>query len=333
LDKTRPRAEIHNIIIVYSRPDARLRLERFADVLAKAGFQACCARTSSIHELEDLIRLSRPDLVFSASDHLPREASDPSSPVNVHAWLEDRASAYIGSPAAVLDLALSKPALKLKWLAEGILTPPFRELRTDPEFLEPSFWTAPPFPCIVKPTDGGNSRGIDATSVVRDADELSRTVERLRQEYRGILIESYLGFSPDFRELTCACVGNGAERLCLPAEIRLPPGRRLKVVTTSDKEEGEARALPVSDAGMAEAAVALASRIFASLGVRDYARCDLIWAGGRLWSIEVNGQPMIPDPWFGACMAAGGLSEEEYLIAIVTAAAKRAAQEERHVQD
>jgi D-alanine-D-alanine ligase-like ATP-grasp enzyme len=333
LDETRRQAEIHNITIVYSRPDAQLRLERFADVLGKAGFRARCVRTSSIHELEDLIILSRPDLVFSASDHLPCETAGHSSQVNVHAWLEGRDSAYIGSPADVLDLALSKPTLKRKWLAEGILTPPFRELRTDPQFPKPSFIEAPPFPCIVKPTDGGNSRGIDATSVVRDAAELSRTVEKLSHEYREILIESYLGFSPDFRELTCACVGNGAERLCLPAEIQLPPGRISKVVTTSDKEEGEARALPISDASLAGAAVALASRIFASLGVRDYARCDLVWAGGRLWSIEVNGQPMIPDPWFGACMTAGGLSEEEYLIAIVMAAAERAAREGRHVQN
>jgi hypothetical protein len=68
---------------------------------------------------------------------------------------------------------------------------------------------------------------------------------------------------------------------------------------------------------------------FDAAGVRDYARCDLILAGGEFSAIEINGQPMVPDPWFEACARGAGLDEIGYLNAIVLAAIARYVREGR----
>ncbi|MCX7026153.1 MAG: hypothetical protein NT061_01400 [Spirochaetes bacterium] len=323
----RRKATPRRISIVYALPEASSRLDRFDAMLRSAGVNASLACVANIGDLAAFVAQYMPDLVFCAPDHLPDTGSNPASFVNVHAWLESRGVPFAGSPAIVLDLALSKPSLKRRWMLDGIRTPAFYSCSTqsDPELLDGSL--IPPFPCIVKPADGGNSRGINPDSVVRDMEGLRLAIGRLAPDFRQVLIEEYLGDCPDFREITCACVGNGKGMLCLPVEIRLNSSGSTKVITTGDKDEGRAVALPIDDSGLRKEAEALAFRIFSSLGVQDYSRCDIIHANRKLWGIEVNGQPMIPDPWFGSCMAEAGLSEEQYLAAVIVTAWRRAGRE------
>ena len=143
------------------------------------------------------------------------------------------------------------------------------------------------------------------------------------EAYPAIIAERYLGEFPDFREFTCACIGNGAARRFLPAEIVFAGATERRIVTTEDKDGLKARAWRIGDGALASKVAALAAGAFEAAGVRDYSRCDLIQAGERLWAIEVNGQPMIPDPWFQACAEFGGLSESAYVEAIFAAAIAR----------
>jgi len=67
-----------------------------------------------------------------------------------------------------------------------------------------------------------------------------------------------------------------------------------------------------------------AHKAFSASGVRDYARGDFIYAlNGAFWAIEINGQPMIPDRWFGNAARLNGLSESQYLVGIVAAGYRR----------
>lgn len=170
LDHAHNDAEFHKILILASRSsnaakaiEDENRFRRFAAILAENGFTSQQACADSLAHLAALIEDFKPDLVFSAPDHLPRRASPPgilpdgSNPrVNVHSWLEERGIPYVGSSSDVIELALSKTALKEKWRSECIATPSFLALDF-PCDLSAIDWSAcPAFPCIVKPSDAGN---------------------------------------------------------------------------------------------------------------------------------------------------------------------------------
>lgn len=297
-----------------------VRFRHFSGILQKAGFVASQAQARNLSQLDEFIDCFHPDLVFSAPDHLPDATG---SPMNVHGWLERRSIPYVGSTPEVIDLALSKTALKGKWLVDGIATPDFLalDLASGPTSLETG--RLPPFPCIVKPSDAGNSRGITRDSVVFDMKGLKALIDLLARDFRHILVEHYLGLYPDFREITCACVGNGPERLLMPAELIFLKPDGLHVITTRDKDCDRTEARALADGGMLMAAKAFAGQALASTGVRDYSRCDMAFAGGKYWAIEVNGQPMIPDPWFASCARHAGFSEEGYIVSIIEAAIRR----------
>jgi D-alanine-D-alanine ligase len=323
------------ILIVFSRPPpervaAAARFGRLAFLLSEAGYEAFLEPADSIACLSAAIASFAPDIVFSAADHLPAglPAWDEGAPglsrsINVHSWLEDLGIPYVGSPPEVIDLALSKSALKDRWIKAGILTPEFiaADMRDGGAAL--AALAAAPLPCIVKPVDAGNSRGIGKDSVAHDRAELAALAARVGREYPAILVERYLGEFPDFREFTCACIGNGAARRLLPAEIVFAGATERRIVTTEDKDGLKARARRIGDETLAGEVAAVAAGAFEAAGVRDYSRCDLILAGGKLWAIEVNGQPMLPDPWFQACAEFGGLSEPAYVEAIFAAAIAR----------
>ena len=327
MDYAHDNALNRKVLIVFSpSPDpstaARndLRFRRFAEILVEAGFAAVQEQAGSLSRIDELIDHFHPDLLFCAPDHLPDAEG---SPANVHGWLERRNVPYVGSPPEVIELALSKTALKEKWLTDGIATPSFLALDLSSGRTPIEAKLLPPFPCIVKPSDAGNSRGITKDSVVFDLDDLERLVGRLAKEFRHVLVEHYLGLYPDFREITCACVGNGPERLLMPAELVFLKPEGLRVITTRDKDGDRTEARALADGAMREAAKAFAGQALASTGVRDYSRCDIAFAGGKFWAIEVNGQPMIPDPWFESCARHAGLDEKEYIRAILDAAIRR----------
>lgn len=336
MDYAQKKAIFQKILIVSTRSpnpivarEDEKRFRRFSDILSEAGFEPMQACAGSIAELSGLADRFKPDIIFCAPDHLPEtgrsslESGIEPPRVNVHSWLERRGIPYVGSPPDVIELALSKTALKDKWMMDGISTPAYRSIDSSSEFSSIEASSLPPFPCIVKPADAGNSRGITKDSVVFDMKSLEKAVAILRGSFGHILIEHYLGLYPDFREITCACIGNGEERLLMPAELVFLEPARIHVITTEDKDGHKTEALAIENEALREGAVAFAKSALLSAGVRDYSRCDLAFAGGRFWAIEVNGQPMIPDPWFEACAVHAGLDEKRYILAIVRAAIKR----------
>ncbi|HWR12042.1 MAG TPA: hypothetical protein VN445_09475 [Rectinemataceae bacterium] len=306
-----------------------LRFGRFAAILSSGGFKSLLTYPATMAQLSRSIEEFKPDLVFSAPDHLPESSSRSAAgilsakSVNVHGWLESEGIPYVGSPPDVIELALSKTALKEKWMRDGISTPEFLSVDSVADLSALGRSAIPPFPCIVKPADAGNSRGITKDSVAFDMKGLAALVAGLSEDFGHILIERYLGLYPDFREITCACIGNGGDRLVMPVRIVLREPRKIHVITTADKEGQGTEALAVEDPFLRDAVKAFAGAAFSSAGVRDYSRCDTMFADGKFWAIEVNGQPMIPDPWFEACARQENLSERQYILAIFGAAASR----------
>jgi D-alanine-D-alanine ligase-like ATP-grasp enzyme len=310
--------------------DAR-RVMRMASVLQVRGWETSTLVAGSIADLEAACDSFEPGIVFSAADHLPAggKVSGHSAALNVHAWLDAHGIAYAGSAPAAIDLALDKAALKRRWMSEGIPTPEFSYLEA-PGFAAIDL---PAFPCILKPNDAGNSRGIAKKSVVRDRDGLEALIGELKHDFSRFLVERYLGFAPDFQEFTCGMTGNGPERRIMAARILLQDPGDAPIVTTEDKNSNRARAISIEDEDLKARVEACASAAFISAGMRDYARCDLALSDGIVYALEINGQPMVPDTWFSACVRYAGMEEDEYLMAIMKAAMKRAADAGRPGRD
>lgn len=277
-----------------------------AEGLAEDGFAAALARV-----LAD----EAPDLVFC-----------PFYEPALYAELGSIGLPVVGSPAQALELVRSKSRLKRLWDAKGIATPSYfcvRRTRTGSIAGRRLIAGAADFPYIVKPDGEDEHRGIHAFSIAFDSGALASSIDAALAEYDELLIEHFVG-GKGAREFTVAMIGNGKEALFLPAEIHLKEDRPIRVVTREDRLKGLAAAEPVGG----ELALRLADfarRALTVAPLRDYARCDIIEEGGALFALEANGQPRIPDPWFEACAAGGGLGSADYVAAIFRAASERAA--------
>lgn len=270
---------------------------------------------------KDLSALKDTPLVFStvyASDEKEEEKQ------HVHELLEQLGFPYVGSTSSVLDLLMSKAQLKWLWLEHGINTPKFflvsevSDLAKYPELRDSNV-----YPLIVKPSKEGNSRGISPDSVVRSWDQLLLQCQEMFPRYGELVVETFLGDVDDIREFTVALVGNGPQAQIMPAEIILLAEHGVRVITTEDKEQHLARAIPICDRNMCQHVKDFARRAFQVAGVRDYARLDLLYAKGEFFAIEINGQPMVPDPWFEVCAAGAGFDQDGYISAILNAARER----------
>ncbi|HPH97576.1 MAG TPA: hypothetical protein PKW33_13715 [Anaerolineaceae bacterium] len=309
------------VILFGEGSGARLRAQELVNHYRAAGMACLAFCGLELEELQARLKDAAPDMVFSAIHHCLDSAGKAH---NVHAVLSQMDLPYVGSTPEVLDLVLSKQALKRRWLEDGVRTPAFAIIRQAEE-IEPclaDLQSQAAFPLILKPDGEGNSRGISEDSVVFTGEQFCLKCAALLKMYGPVLAEHYLGQVPGLREFTVAMVGN-QRRLVMPAEICLNIEKKIRLVTTADKDGHHTCAVPVNDPILRCELIAFASQAFLSAGVQDYARCDILAAEGRYYAIEINGQPMLPDKWFDACAAGAGLTQAAYLQAILNSALNR----------
>jgi D-alanine-D-alanine ligase-like ATP-grasp enzyme len=280
------------------------RLARMKETLEVPGVDVALSHAGDLERFEKDLEAAAPNLVFSSLHQLPNAHG---GKVNLHDWLDERGLPYVGSPGSAIDLCLFKPGLKARWERRDIPTPRFfyEAITIDaPTLFSRVARAGARFPFIVKPAREGNSRGIDASSIAGDPEALYRAVSRTLAEFGEALIEEFLGARPGLREFTVAMLG--PDHRCLPCEILLPSGRVPRLVTTKDKNEHTAVAAPVDDRGLRLKIADFAALALGAAGLRDYARIDILMDGRTLYAIEINGQPMLPDPWFDACVMHAG---------------------------
>ena len=298
---------------------------RFADLaaeLAKGGVEATIASIFEYDQFLTVLDREKPDIVFPAIYFVKQPRGEK---INITKLLDEWRMPYIGSDARTLELVLVKSALKQLWQQNQVSTPEFCVIRKDVGLQEKidRLLEAAQFPLIIKPDTEGNSRGLDESSIVCSEDRLISKTKALLKFYDQILVERYLGAAPDFREYTIALIGNGQGALFMPAQIKLKVMRKPRIVTTQDKDRHNTFAIPVCEPEIRDSLIAFGREAFATAGVRDYARLDVMRANGKFYAIEINGQPMIPDKWFEACAQGIGLNKTQYLNAILFAAIQR----------
>lgn len=308
------------------------RYSRFVDAARRAGFDARHEIVLSAEDFSSLLTTARPDLVFCSPHSLPVLKELPPGTatdrkINLHELLENLGIPYVGSDPHTILLALCKTSLKERWKTKGVATPDFVHLHKgdSPDCIQDLAF--PAFPCIVKPSKEGNSRGISSSSVVHDRDSLMQMIRQALEDFGDILVEHYLGFAPDFHEYTVAMIGSPGRMLVMPAELGFKVPRFPPLITNEDKDGHCTCATAIEDPAILKAVADFARTALMAAGVRDYARCDMVFADGCFQAIEINGQPMVPDRWFESCAQNAGLDESAYLCAILLAAIVRYAKE------
>ena len=313
------------LLVLGSVPDERERVAGLVEALSSCGIACTGAIESKPSKIADILDRASPDFAFCTAF---RATDDPGRAIHLQDLCARAGVSWIGSGAETLELALSKSRMKERWRAGGVATP---DWFTVPRLADGSLGevqrleAARGFPYIVKPDAEGNSRGIDAASVVRTPLELYARASSVAEAYGCALVESFLG-SAGAREFTAAIIGNGERAIVGATEIVKPEGGEW-VVTNDAKDGHRTRVEPIANRKLRGKVERFAHRAFMAAGARDYARCDIILEGGRLSAIELNGQPMVPDRWFEACASTAGLDARQYLGAIVLAGMARILEE------
>lgn len=272
------------------RPDVREVIEAAGEIrdgLVSRGFrQATLCLARDLTDIRRMLSEDRPDVVFNLVESLKGKEAYESA---VAALLERSGVAFTGSPPLVLRTCLDK-GLCMKVLRRAGVPVPRSEVRTAATARLPF-----PFPAFVKPRRTDGSVGIDAGSVVQDADALEARIRFLCDTFQGdAIVQEYL----PGKEINVAVFGDTELTTLWPAEIDFTgfPDDVPHIVTyrakwDEDSQEfnGTTSVRARLDEALERRVVRVATHAFRTLGVRDYGRVDMrLDAAGRPRVIEVN---------------------------------------------
>jgi D-alanine-D-alanine ligase len=272
-----------------------------------------------------------PEFVLNLCDTGFRNAA--TRELHVPALLELLGIPYSGATPACIALCYDKGLVRLVAESLGVATPREMLVHHDEDLDVLSDFE---YPALVKPNRADGSVGITRDSVVVDAAQAAKYVERLRRELAGgdVLVQEYLPGA----EYGFALIGNpGCGFTALPAlEVdysalpsELPP--ILGYESKTDPDSAYWRSIKLKAAQLApevlEAIRQSAVRLFERLQCQDYARFDLrSRADGQIALMEVNPNPAWdPDAKLARMAALAGKSYPQMFEMILEAAQARLA--------
>src|SRR6266540_4449170 len=160
-------------------------------VLSKRYAHVAITIVDDMAGLERLVA-KKPDLVVLGVKLVllePAKGYDDSSKTWLSSYLEAHDIAYTGSDTAALALEFDKPEAK-----QAVMD---ADLQSSAYFIssikQPTFSHNLRYPLFVKPTNRGDSKGIDEMSVVRSQAELEHKIVSIHAECSSdVLVEEYL---------------------------------------------------------------------------------------------------------------------------------------------
>lgn len=270
----------------------------------------------------------QPDVVLNLCEGLGGSGA---GEAHVAALVELCGLAITGSPPECLALVRDKA--RTKWLLQGagVATPPFVviEPEASPSAHASLVELLAMGPVIVKPACEEASMGIDASSVIGDAEALESRVNALQRRYGRVLVERFVAG----REFNVGIVALPEAKALPLAEIEFADtfADAPHILTYEAKwSTGSAadRATPVRcpaqvEQDLADRLARAALRAFSATGCRHYARCDFrVSTDGTVYLLEVNGNPDIsPTAGLARMLAASGVRYDDFINALVGHAA------------
>jgi D-alanine-D-alanine ligase len=275
-------------------------------------------------DLEGLVA-KRPDLVVLGMKLILLDSSmdyDDSPKVWLSDYLKENDVCFTGSDTNALSIEFDKPIAKQRVLDAGLQSSQYFISRTK----QPSFKHSLRFPLFVKPTNRGDSKGIDEKSVVHSQRELEAKILSIHADCGSdALVEEYLSG----REFSVAVIRQPYTNklLAMPIEIIAPTDNNgniflSEVVKNADSE----KAVAVTDLRLVKAINALAIGVFEALDARDYGRIDIRLDGNGIPSfIEANLMPGLSNHgYLSRCFFLNeGINYENMILSIVDLGIKR----------
>jgi D-alanine-D-alanine ligase len=259
------------------------------------------------------------DIVFNISEGVSGRNRESQVPV----LLEMAGIPFVGSDALTLGLTLDKVMAKKIFIAEGIPTPRFFEVKSCDSLLDSDHLK---FPLIVKPRFEGSSKGLSDDSRVENFAELKKQVEYITSTYKQpALIEEFISG----QEFTVAIVGNDPPEALPVVQIKIDGRLKLKdkfytfARITSDRLEYICPAR-ISQA-LSKQIIDLALKTYNAVECRDFGRVDFrVDSQGRPYVLEINPLPSLSTEDVFMLLAKNiGISYPEMIGKILNSALKR----------
>jgi D-alanine-D-alanine ligase len=240
---------------------------------------------------------------------------------------------FTGSDSLTLGICLDKSRTKEILTYHKIPNAKFLVVNNLEDIAQSEF----EFPVIVKPISEGSSKGIFSSSFVKNYDELTSEVSRIKSQYnQPALVEEYL----PGREFTIALLGNGDETIVLPIiEIKFEDfpedvvplySYEAKWILDTKESEFDVFDCPAKlDSKLEEEIKRTAINTFKVLRCKDWSRIDIrLDKHGVPNVIEINPLPgIMPDPnensSFPKAARVAGIDYNKMIQSVLYAGAKR----------
>ena len=281
----------------------------FYENLQKRYARVTFHQVNKISSLDDVVHM-KPDFVVLCSKYF----IDPETQSKV--WFSEyfliHKILFSGSDRKALEFDSNKSKAKTVLKNEGIATAKY--FLASPDQYSTEDRLPIPLPVFIKPLDAANGFGIDEHSIARDFETYQRKVAELFiLQGTKVLVEEML----PGREFTVAVFDDASngQRWTMPMEI-IPPINKKgdRILGYNEKQENKEE-LRFVDGPLSTNLNELASKVFTSLGARDFGRIDI--------KLDVDGEPnfleinLVPGMTTGssyfpyACSLSGKYNEKE----------------------
>ncbi|MBI5144867.1 MAG: ATP-grasp domain-containing protein [Candidatus Omnitrophica bacterium] len=304
-------------------PDANAEFDHpstidvIADAISSCGFKV--EKIGNASSLLEKINNLKVDIVFNLSEGYTGRNRESQIPI----LLEMAGIPFVGADALTLSLTLDKIMAKKIFIAEGIPTPRFFEIKNldnlvDTDHLE--------FPLIVKPRFEGSSKGLSDNSRVEDMNSLKRQVELVVNTYKQpALVEEFISG----QEFTVAIIGNDPPEVLPAVQVKIDGDLNLndKFYTfariSSERLEYVCPA-PI-EKELHQEISSLALRVYKAVDCLDFGRVDFrVDKAGRPYALEINPLPSLStEDVFMLIAKVIGISYPEMIGKILNSAFKR----------
>jgi len=261
------------------------------DAIQRMGYHARLNVCKTKDQLREVVK-RKPGLVVLAVKYIPVKDEE-------DIWLADYFARhrinFTGSSRDVLKFDSNKVLAKTHLKNKGIKTANYfmaipGEYKTENEL--PIM-----FPLFLKPIDAANGNGIDDLSFVTNfANYESKIVSLYNTFNQPILAEEYLEGS----EFTVAVIKTSNEKLVVSAVEVIPPTSTngLRILGAQTKIDDSEKLIKITDNELKNRVTTLAIDAFNALGVRDFARIDIITnKRGECYFMEAN---LVPGMTYGS---------------------------------
>ena len=232
----------------------------------------------------------------------------------VQGMLEQMQIPYTGSGVMASAIAMDKIMTKRLWIADGLPTPCYMELKADSDPLEVVEYLG--LPLIVKPAHEGSTIGL---TKVTSPDQLAEAYEKAVALDSAVLAEEFIAG----KELTCAILDKDGEPQALPVIRIIAPDANYDYHNKYFGTETQYLCPCGLDEQVEKAVQDYALKAYKSLGCRGWGRIDVMLreSDGQPFLLELNSSPgMTGHSLVPMAARQTGLSYEDLCVTLVEGA-------------